>query len=292
MNFKQICRSLMCLLLVCCLLFNAFPQKVDATSVGAAVITGAASVAVPALNVVGATLIALGLYVGVNGTDSIEAVAQSAVSHLESAGTYIKDGCVELLQTVNSAGEKAYYVAGDLLETLRGWLFYTDVVTYHSLDSNALSLFQDCYYEHISSKPYTISRTYIYDSYAAFGDPKPLPAAHEEPAQEKNSDAASISAPDPASLLSDPVPDPEVKEAEIVDLPKKKRFPLPRFQLPKLRKHKQEPKPRKQRKSPRWLSGAFYRPYNGRTLVSNNGKFLRPGGRNETGWRYQNGQLS
>ena len=122
----------------------------------------------------------------------------------------------------------------------------------------------------------------IYDSYAAFGDPKPLPAAHEEPAQEKNSDAASISAPDPASLLSDPVPDPEVKEAEIVDLPKKKRFPLPRFQLPK---HKQQPKPRKQRKPPRWLSGAFYRPYNGRTLVSNNGKFLRPGGRSETGWR-------
>ncbi len=111
----------------------------------------------------------------------------------------------------------------------------------------------------------------IYDSYASFGEPKPLPAADQTPAQE-----------DPAApeLL-----DPEVKEAEIVDLPKKKRLRLPSFRIPKIRKRVRKEKPEKQRKRPGIITGDYFRPYNGRTLVSNTGKYLRPGGRTETGWR-------
>jgi len=47
----------------------------------------------------------------------------SAVSHLESAGEFIKDGAVELIRTVDEAGTAAYYVAGEMVESLRNWLF-------------------------------------------------------------------------------------------------------------------------------------------------------------------------
>lgn len=84
----------------------------------------------------------------------------------------------------------------------------------------------------------------IYDSYATFDEQPPSLPAQEE------SDAAA------------PAPEPEAKPAEVIqDKPRKKK----RF----------------------WFSGmtgAYVRPWNKRTLVSINGKFLRPGGRSETGW--------
>lgn len=93
----------------------------------------------------------------------------------------------------------------------------------------------------------------IYDSYAAFGDPKALPSSDPEPA----SDNAAA-------------PEPEVKVAELVDPPKKcKAFRL----------RKKDPKPRKRRSG-----GVYLRPGKS-TLFSFRGKFLRPGGRSETGWR-------
>lgn len=95
----------------------------------------------------------------------------------------------------------------------------------------------------------------IYDSYATFdGDQT---AANAEPAQEETA-------------------------PELPDPPKKKRWIL---RIPKLRKRQRKEKPEKQRKRPRIISGDYFRPYNGTTLVSGSGKFLRPGGRSETGWR-------
>lgn len=87
----------------------------------------------------------------------------------------------------------------------------------------------------------------VYDTYAAFdaGGSKPASAA-PEPAKEET-------APE--------LPDPETKEAEIVD--------------PKQKKHRKIP----------GFTGSYIRPWSGRILVSHSGKFLRPGGRNETGWR-------
>lgn len=90
----------------------------------------------------------------------------------------------------------------------------------------------------------------IYDSYAAFGDPKSLPAAdqsadqsaHEEPAEPAQEES-------PAPELSDP----EVKQGEIVDLAPKRRI---------------------WNRIPELLSPVPYQ-----------GKYFRPGGRSETGWR-------
>jgi len=89
----------------------------------------------------------------------------------------------------------------------------------------------------------------LYDSYATFGDKKTLPAPHEA-APELPKEAPDAAAPLPAA---DPSPDPEVKQCEVVDpVPKKKL----RIRLPELH---------------------LSTPYQG--------KWLRPGGRSEFGWR-------
>lgn len=90
----------------------------------------------------------------------------------------------------------------------------------------------------------------LYDSYAtSFGDKQPAAApAEPKPAQEDQSAAAP---------LSDPS-EPEALEAEVIqDKPKKKS---------------------------RQLTGSYLRPWEKRSLASYQGKFLRPGGRSETGW--------
>ena len=87
----------------------------------------------------------------------------------------------------------------------------------------------------------------IYDSYATFdSDAAPAPS---KPAQDSS---AAAPLPEPA--------EPEAKPAEIIqDKPQKKK----RCQI----------------------SGSYLRPWEKRSLGSINGKFLRPGGRSETGWR-------
>ena len=119
----------------------------------------------------------------------------------------------------------------------------------------------------------------IYDSYAAFGDPKPLPAGDQtdvKPALEESESPSPVPAPSAPELpkkkrsIAEKIAarkaaassDPEVKVAEIVDL-----------------------KPRKKPKQPKILTGIYLRPWTKSTLVSGNGKYLRPGGRSETGWR-------
>ena len=108
-------RCLVCFLVICCLVINLSPIKADAMSGGllAPLVSGAA-VTVSAPVVIGAALIALGIMAGTN--DDFQRVVGNAV---DSLGDWVKDGTVELIQTVDELGKKSYYVAGDMLEDLR-----------------------------------------------------------------------------------------------------------------------------------------------------------------------------
>ena len=98
-------RCLVCFLVICCILVNLSPIKADATAAGLlAPIVGGATVTVSAPLVIGASLIALGIMAATN--DDFQRVVSNAVSNL---GDWIKDGTVELIQTVDKAGKKAYY---------------------------------------------------------------------------------------------------------------------------------------------------------------------------------------
>lgn len=104
----------------------------------------------------------------------------------------------------------------------------------------------------------------IYDSYATFDAAEPIaePAAAPELPKEDQSAAAPLPAP------------PEPKKTRSIK--------LPAFKLP----HR-KPKPPKELKKPHRcaaIDGSYVRPWDKRSLVSSNGKFLRPGGRSETGW--------
>ena len=91
----------------------------------------------------------------------------------------------------------------------------------------------------------------LYDSYVTFGEKKPLPAADE----------AAPELPKEAPDASAPAPEPEVKQGEVI-----------------------QDKPKKRKKRPAVISGTYVRPWTGRSLISTQGKYLRPGGRDETGW--------
>lgn len=91
----------------------------------------------------------------------------------------------------------------------------------------------------------------IYDSYATFDNDKPASnknaAVSPEPVQEETA-----------------APDPEVKQGEII----------------------QNKPPKKRHKRPRIIRGTYIRPWSKCTLFSpHSGKYLRPGGRSETGWK-------
>lgn len=117
-------RCFLCLLIVCCLIINLSPIKAEAMSGGllAPLVSGAA-VTVSAPLVIAAGLIALGIMAGTN--DDFQRVVGNAV---DSLGDWVKDGTVELIQTVDTLGKKAYYVAGDMLEDLRNLTINAGVV--------------------------------------------------------------------------------------------------------------------------------------------------------------------
>lgn len=122
-------RCLVCLLVICALLINLSPLRVKATGAGlAGVIASASSVTVSAPLVVGASLIALGVMANNTNPLVFENVVNDAVDSLSAAGQWVADGAVELLRTVDEAGNAMYYAAGEMLESLRSWLFDEGVV--------------------------------------------------------------------------------------------------------------------------------------------------------------------
>ena len=86
----------------------------------------------------------------------------------------------------------------------------------------------------------------VYDTYAAFSaDGSAEPAV-----------APELPKAEPATA-----PEPVVKQGEVI-----------------------QDKPEKRKKRPKVINGSYVRPWNNRTLISVQGKYLRPGGRDETGW--------
>jgi len=95
----------------------------------------------------------------------------------------------------------------------------------------------------------------IYDSYAILDEAKPAATDEAQP-QEETTEVAPVPAP---SFLA------KVKIGKIVGLrPVKSKKKKPRLI--------------------RCVNGSYLRPWSDGTLLSINGKFLRPGGRSETGW--------
>ena len=130
MNWKRICRALLCLALVCCILVNASPIKVHATGVEIAY------VAVGAVAVVSGILIGLGVLPGVDRT-SFNNTVQSCVSSLESQGLVV-NGMTNLL-TVQNGNKLSYSVLQDLVDAVRSWLFSSKTLTSVSVSSMGIA---------------------------------------------------------------------------------------------------------------------------------------------------------
>ena len=126
-------RLLICLVLICCFLVNSSPIKAEATGAGAAlgVIKGASLVSVPVAFWAVAALVAIGVTVDW-ATDpnynSYDALVNDVSTFLTNAGTYVKDGMIDMYRVVDETGKAVYYAAGDAMEAVRSWLFDSGVV--------------------------------------------------------------------------------------------------------------------------------------------------------------------
>ena len=118
---SRLFRAAVCLILVCCILFSNASVHVYATGAGALIptFTGIATVSVPVLPVAIAGLVALGVYAGTQ-SGFFGDVARSASDWLEGDGL-AANGAVEIIQAGTADGQKFFYVAGDLLNSLRSW---------------------------------------------------------------------------------------------------------------------------------------------------------------------------
>ena len=123
MDWKRIGRAAMCVLVICCLLFNLSPVKAHATGLES-VVTGAV-VSVPGLNVVAGILIGLGILVGVATTDW-DRVVNDCYMYLRNEGIVDADGKINVLEMDGVA--YAYGVAQDVIELVRAWAYATEAI--------------------------------------------------------------------------------------------------------------------------------------------------------------------
>lgn len=135
MNFKRIGRILVCLLLICCLTFHAMIPRAEATGLEAAIPAAGSLIVTPAGVVVGATLIALGLYAAAD-PEGFENIKNAATDAMEAAGTWIKDGTVELLRMVDELGNASYYVDSGFMEDVRSYALESSIIQPNELVLN------------------------------------------------------------------------------------------------------------------------------------------------------------
>lgn len=137
---SRILRSLVCLLLICCILVNLSPLKAEASAAGAVLgITKAASVSVPALWPIVAALAVVGVTAYGIESGAFENIANSCYSALESAGTWIDNGMTDILRTEDTEGNLQYYVPGGMLESVRSWLFHSGTLVNGPVFSESIS---------------------------------------------------------------------------------------------------------------------------------------------------------
>lgn len=145
MNFKRIGRLLVCLVLICALLIQSSPIKARADVVSGGLIAAGATgavVSVPVAIAVGATLICLGVMADVVSQDpfALQQVASEIEQHLTAAGTFVKNGMVEMYRFVTETGEAVYYAAADFMESCRSYLFDSGVVTDSLVAGNSFTV--------------------------------------------------------------------------------------------------------------------------------------------------------
>ena len=122
---SRLFRCLVCLVLICALLINVSPIKARADVVTGGIVIGGAVISVPVAIAVGATLICLGIVADAASENpyALEDLASEVGNALSTAGTYVKDGMVEMYRFVTDTGEVVYYAAADFMEAVRSWAF-------------------------------------------------------------------------------------------------------------------------------------------------------------------------
>ena len=131
-------RILVCLVLIWCFLVNFSPIKAEA-SVAGTVIASASLVSVPVAVWAAAALIAIGVtvdWVADPNYNSFDALVDNVSTFLTDAGSYVKDGMVDMIRVVDETGKAVYYAAGDALESVRSWLFDSEIVSSKELILN------------------------------------------------------------------------------------------------------------------------------------------------------------
>ena len=121
---SRIFRILVCLVLICALLINVSPIKARADVVSGGLVAAGATgavVSVPVAIAIGATLIALGIIADAASRNpyALQELASQVGDALAAAGTYVKDGMVEMYRFITDTGEAVYYAGADFMEAVR-----------------------------------------------------------------------------------------------------------------------------------------------------------------------------
>ena len=110
---NRVCRSILCILVICCLVFNLSPLKARATGLEVALI-GASAAAV-----VGSIMIGLGILPG-SDTSVFENTVNSCVADLSLQGL-VQDGMVNYVRMLTNWHEVSYGLTEDLINAVRSW---------------------------------------------------------------------------------------------------------------------------------------------------------------------------
>jgi len=125
MNFKRIGRMVICMILVCCFLVNAFSIRAKATGVGTAALYALGAVAVEV--VVAAAFQALGVMSG-SDSSTFRSYVNDAVTWLTNSTTYVTNGMVQVLGFMSPDGVVKSFALKDMIQDLWQWMFDSGTV--------------------------------------------------------------------------------------------------------------------------------------------------------------------